>query len=155
MSDAAPSAASLRANDGRARGLVHPGAVVAIAILVVNDHLLKARYPGLVTGKVSDFAGLAFFPLFLQALAELAGARVSRRWLVACTVATGTVFAAVKTVDGANAAYAWIASWLLAPWAWARGAPWPPDVVLQQDATDLWALVALWLPWAWGRDRRA
>ncbi len=159
MSDPVPEAAAApartsRANDGRARGLLHPGALVAIATLVVNDHFLKHRVPGLLTGKLSDFAGLAFFPLFLQALAELAGARVSRAWLAGCTVATGLLLAAVKTLPWANAAYVWLAGWLLAPWAWARGANWPPEVVLHQDATDLWALAALWLPWAWGRDRR-
>ena len=31
----------------------------------MNDHVLKHACPGVVTGKLSDFAGLFFFPLFL------------------------------------------------------------------------------------------
>ena len=39
--------------------------LVAVAVLVSNDHVLKQHFPGLITGKLSDFAGLFFFPLFL------------------------------------------------------------------------------------------
>ncbi len=28
-----------------------------VVVLAVNDHILKARFPGTVTGKLSDFAG--------------------------------------------------------------------------------------------------
>ena len=38
--------------------------------MIVNDRVLKVRYPSEVTGKLSDFAGLVFFPLFLVAAAE-------------------------------------------------------------------------------------
>jgi hypothetical protein len=40
--------------------------VVALAVLIVNDALLKQAYPGFITGKLSDFAGLAVvaLPLF-------------------------------------------------------------------------------------------
>ena len=41
--------------------------VLALAVLLINDSLLKFEYPGLVTGKLSDFAGLAVIalPLFV------------------------------------------------------------------------------------------
>lgn len=42
--------------------LVHPVTVFATALLIVNDHLLKAAYPGWVTGKLSDVAGLVMAP---------------------------------------------------------------------------------------------
>ncbi|HET7501896.1 MAG TPA: hypothetical protein VFK02_12855 [Kofleriaceae bacterium] len=42
------------------RALTRPIAIAAIALLVVNDHVLKAAYPGFVTGKLSDFAGMMF-----------------------------------------------------------------------------------------------
>lgn len=151
---AGDSPALRRPNDGRGHGLVHPGAVAAILLLVVNDHVLKGSYPGVVTGKLSDFAGLAFFPLLLQALLELAGARVSRRVLGGCIVASGLLMVAVKTLPWANEAYIRAAGWLLAPWAWVRGEPWPPVVRLEMDPTDLWALLALALAWHWGRGRR-
>lgn len=40
--------------------------LLALVLLLVNDHLLKQAYPGLVTGKLSDFAGIAVLalPLF-------------------------------------------------------------------------------------------
>jgi len=40
--------------------------VAALALLIVNDALLKQAYPGFITGKLSDFAGLAVvaLPLF-------------------------------------------------------------------------------------------
>ena len=40
--------------------------VLALAVLLVNDALLKQAYPGFITGKLSDFAGFAVvaLPLF-------------------------------------------------------------------------------------------
>ena len=40
--------------------------VLALVLLLVNDWLLKQAYPGLITGKLSDFAGIAVvaLPLF-------------------------------------------------------------------------------------------
>jgi hypothetical protein len=32
------------------RGLLHPGALVSIVLLVANDHWFKAAAPGLITG---------------------------------------------------------------------------------------------------------
>lgn len=37
----------------------------------MNDHVLKATWPGVVTGKISDFAGLLYFPLLLASLYEI------------------------------------------------------------------------------------
>jgi hypothetical protein len=50
--------------------LVHPLPVGAMVVLGLNDHWLKGSgwLPAWVTGKVSDFAGLLFFPFFLTAL---------------------------------------------------------------------------------------
>lgn len=39
--------------------------VAALLVLVTNDHVLKAVWPGMVTGKLSDFAGLFAFAIFL------------------------------------------------------------------------------------------
>ncbi len=50
------------------RCLQHPATWLSIALLLVNDHVLKVLYPSWITGKLSDFAGLFFFP-FLLALA--------------------------------------------------------------------------------------
>ena len=50
--------------------LAHPLSLVALTLLVLNDHFLKGAglLPGWVTGKLSDFAGLIFFPLLLTSL---------------------------------------------------------------------------------------
>ena len=42
----------------------------AVIITALNDHLFKASFPGVITGKVSDFAGLFFLPFFLCAIFE-------------------------------------------------------------------------------------
>ncbi len=109
-------------------------------LLALNDHGWKDAFPGLVTGKVSDFAGLAFFPLLLQGLVETVTRRADRRVLLACGIATGLVFAAVKTTTLGGLAYQWGLGLLQAPW----NGSWRP-VSLVQDATDLIALPAIGL----------
>ena len=51
---------------------VHPWPLLAMLMLGINDHLLKGSgwLPGWVTGKLSDFAGLFWFPLFVTALLD-------------------------------------------------------------------------------------
>lgn len=48
--------------------LTHPYVLFALGLTALNDHYFKFAYPGFLTGKLSDFAGLFFFPLFLHAL---------------------------------------------------------------------------------------
>jgi hypothetical protein len=52
--------------------LGHPATVVATFALPVNDHLLKSLWPGLVTGKLSDVAGLLVAPPLLALAFSLA-----------------------------------------------------------------------------------
>jgi hypothetical protein len=40
--------------------------IVGLVILLLNDHFLKAQFGNWFTGKLSDFAGLLIFPLFLK-----------------------------------------------------------------------------------------
>ena len=40
------------------RALASPAAIASLLLLLVNDHVLKQAWPGVVTGKLSDFAGL-------------------------------------------------------------------------------------------------
>jgi len=42
--------------------------ITSVAVLVVNDFYLKSSFPGFITGKLSDFAGLFAFPLFFSLL---------------------------------------------------------------------------------------
>ena len=49
---------------------LHPISLAALIMLAINDHILKqaAVLPGWLTGKLSDFCGLVFFPLLVVAL---------------------------------------------------------------------------------------
>jgi hypothetical protein len=40
--------------------------------MALNDHYLKRAFPGWLSGKLSDYLGMFYFPLFLCALACLA-----------------------------------------------------------------------------------
>lgn len=51
------------------RGIFSVWAVAAFAVLVLNDHVLKVACPSVVTGKLSDFAGLFLFPVVCGAFA--------------------------------------------------------------------------------------
>lgn len=74
--------------------LLHPLFVAALITLVVNDHVLKGAglLPSVVTGKLSDVAGLLVAP---AVLAWLVRARTERGWLLA-HVAVGTGFALLQ-----------------------------------------------------------
>ncbi|MBL8918970.1 MAG: hypothetical protein JNJ54_08945 [Myxococcaceae bacterium] len=149
-------------------GLLHPVALVAMAVLALNDHWGKAAWPGLLTGKLSDVAGLLFFPLALQALWEVLSARGTRRWapsrtvLVVAAVTTAVGFALVKLSPLAGEVYRSTFGALRWPLdagvAVVRGAPVPAPakVMLTQDATDLVALPAILLATliGWGRAAR-
>lgn len=92
-------------------GLLHPVALGAVAVLVVNDHVLKAAFPGVITGKLSDFAGMLFFPVMLQSAAEWLGVApwADRRVAWACAAITAVGFAAVKTWTPAADAFGTLA----------------------------------------------
>ena len=91
--------------------LLHPVPLFALATLILNDHVLKQRYSGWVTGKLSDVAGMVVFPLFLLAIIDVitrlfGAAQLQRdRVLLACAFATAIVFCAVKTWAPATAFY--------------------------------------------------
>jgi hypothetical protein len=147
-----------RARSGDA--LLSPAAVLAVAVLLVNDHVLKRAYPGWVTGKLSDVAGLVFFPLLLVSAWELCARRApSLRALAVACAATALVFVAVKLWPPAGACYRWglaVAQWpfrALAALGRGAGLPSLAPVSLVRDPTDLLALPALALAWAAGRRR--
>ncbi|MEW6084164.1 MAG: hypothetical protein AB1607_06180 [Chloroflexota bacterium] len=49
------------------RCLQHPVTLLSITLLLLNDHVLKVISPSWLTGKLSDFAGLFFFPFIVAA----------------------------------------------------------------------------------------
>ena len=81
------------------REFARPVPLAAAGVLALNDHVLKGAgvLPAWVTGKLSDFAGLFFFPVLLFALSAFVHPprhRLHRATILG--VATGAVFAAVK-----------------------------------------------------------
>lgn len=111
--------------------LYRPLPMLAIGVLALNDHVLKGAglLPGWLTGKLSDVAGLFFFPVFLVALARQ---RIRRTMAAAAAVVlTGIAFAAVKTSSVAN-------TWVSGNWGTVR-----------LDPTDLLALPALAASFCW------
>ncbi|MET8263377.1 hypothetical protein ABZU92_05205 [Micromonospora arida] len=124
--------------------LCHPATVFALVLLLVNDHVLKAAFPGLVTGKLSDVAGLVLAPPLVAVLLTLLVPRLpSRAAAVAGLVAVGVGFAVVKSSGYAAE---------LASSAWTVLAG--PSLV-RADWTDLLTLPALGLAWwSWTRSRR-
>jgi hypothetical protein len=126
----------------RGDGILHPVTLGALGLLLLNDHVLKAAYPGLITGKLSDVAGMIFFPSLLVALGEVVlRLRSSRALVVGCVCATGFVFALTKSWEPAADVYRVALGLLQAPF---RGGCAPVRFVC--DPTDLVALPALLVP---------
>ncbi|MDQ3176342.1 MAG: hypothetical protein M3Q72_02190 [Actinomycetota bacterium] len=108
----------------RSAFLIHPVFTGALALLLINDQLLKHRYSGVVTGKLSDVAGVV---LIAVALSVVGGWRFG-------VAATAVGFVALKTL-------APVAE-LVAPLLGG---------VTRRDPTDLVALVVLVPVGAWLR----
>lgn len=140
--------------------LVRPWPVLALVVLALNDHVLKGSglVPNVVSGKLSDFAGLFYFPLLVVTLVNLTSttlARVLRRaalpllgattaqLAVACG-ATALVFAAIKISHDARDVYARVVATL----QWWHDAPRVSVVV---DPSDLVALPMCALAFVFGR----
>lgn len=131
---------------------LHPIPLLAAAVLGVNDHVLKGSglLPGWLTGKLSDLAGLLFFPLLataaadtlLYGIARATGAAIDfslRRWKLFVAVAvTAAAFAALELSPAWQAFYVRTLGRLGFPSA------------TTPDPTDLLALVMLAPAWALG-----
>lgn len=127
---------------GWAAPLVHPLPLAAVLLLAINDHWLKGAelLPQALTGKLSDFAGLFYFPLLLVALVRGGAALLGRAqprasgWAALIAIAaTGLVFAAAKLSLAVN-------GFLSTHWGH-----------MERDASDLAALIMLAPAWLWLR----
>jgi len=130
--------------------LLAPLPLACLAVLAINDWILKpTSLPHWFTGKLSDFAGLAVFPLVATAgfdilmwIAWRLGAPIDftlRRWkLTAAIGLTGGVFALMKLVPD-------VAVTVARAIGFAFG-----DAYVMPDPTDLIALPALGFAWWWG-----
>jgi len=86
-----------------------PLTVVTIALLILNDHYLKQKFANIITGKLSDFCGLYFFPLLVLAFITI-GVRLFQiknnqqfkpKWthLIVIIVFTYSIFASLQLSD--------------------------------------------------------
>jgi hypothetical protein len=117
------------------RALTHPAALLAVSLLLLNDHLLKRVVPSVLTGKLSDLAGLVFFPMLATMLVAGLLRLRSRHsaWAAGIVFAlTGALFAVLKAVAPVNA----VALALADRWLGIR-------LQLALDPSDLWALAVL------------
>jgi hypothetical protein len=138
-----PDLARGRPIAGALAWLAHPVTVVAIGLLLLNDHVLKVVWPGWITGKLSDVAGLVMAPPLLGVVIAVVAPRLGtvRRSALAVGL-VGVGFAAVK---GFEPAAAWASTW----WSVVNG----PSVV-RSDVTDLLAVPALGIAWWTSRSGR-
>jgi hypothetical protein len=120
------------------RGLCHPITLLSIFVLVINDHLLKFYCPSMLTGKLSDFAGLFFFPFLLAAILSIfmegLGLKSHKIGGLAFWV-TALGFTLIKIHPASNALVEQALTPLLGM------------VRISRDPTDLIALSILWPAW--------
>jgi hypothetical protein len=118
--------------------------LVALAVLWLNDHVWKMDHPGLLTGKLSDFAGLFMLPIVVDGVLRRVGLE-SRRATLLVTALGALWFALANLWAPAQLAYAWTFGALRSLVTASAVHP----VVLTPDATDLLALpmvgIGLWL----------
>jgi hypothetical protein len=118
------------------KSIAHPISLVAIATVLINDHILRQIAPSWLTGKLSDFTWLIFAPFLLAAmLAWLIPQHLNRRteitgWI--SIVLTGLIFGLAKTIPFFHS----IAVQVLETF---NG--WPNNLLI--DPTDLLTLPAL------------
>ena len=128
--------------------LIHPLTLSALALMWLNDTVLRLLWPSWWTGKLSDFAWLIIAPLLLAVVFALflPLSMRSRKldWSLALALGmTGAAFTLVKVVPAANILATRIMSVLLGQ---------PP--ALAPDPGDLLALPALGLvAWLWLRPQ--
>lgn len=138
-----PRAAALR---------THPIVLASLVVLIVNDHVLKARWPGPVTGLASDIAGLVLLPAAIVLALDAARTRaVTNRTAVRVASVVAFGFAAVELLPAADTAYELglgIAGWPVRA-LFGSGSL---RVAATADPFDLVALpAALVVPWLWAK----
>ncbi|MBN1120012.1 MAG: hypothetical protein JXJ17_02950 [Anaerolineae bacterium] len=126
------------------RALSHPVMLCAIGLMLLNDHLLRLNWPSWWTGKLSDVAWLAFFPLVLAAVLSLIFPRREKAVEIGAITLTGFVFTLGKTIPAIHALIVAALEMVL-----------PYPIGLRLDPTDLIALPALLIGWwVWEQSAR-
>lgn len=117
----------------------HPVTWVSIFALLINDHLLKPAYPSWFTGKISDFAGIFFFPFIVAAVLSIIFRKFDFTIRTTGQFAFGFVaiwFTLLKTFPLANKLTAELTSMIVGF-----------QTIFILDATDLISLIVLIPAW--------
>ena len=137
--------------------MLHPVVLGALALWLLNDHLLKDAAPGPLAGKLSDVAGLIVVPASVASAVELWRARrpswtAAPRWLAGAALATAALLIAINLSPAA--AWLWQHALAAAQWpfrlfaALAEGHPAPELLPVHHtlDPTDALTAPAALLP---------
>jgi hypothetical protein len=113
--------------------LRHPLVLLSLVLTLLNDQYLKYQYPGFLTGKLSDFAGLFYFPFFLYAVSVFLRhpnqqhSQISLRGFAVCLVVTEILFVLLK-YTALRAEFVQLFSWYFF------------KIEITPDISDMWAL---------------
>jgi len=76
---------------------------MAVILMAINDHYLKFLFHNWFTGKLSDFLGLFYFPLFLSAVICLFKyKKLTSKILITSIIITDILFIGIKTNHSFN-----------------------------------------------------
>ncbi|MEE2786536.1 MAG: hypothetical protein VX589_04290 [Myxococcota bacterium] len=144
--------------------LRHPLIVGLLLLWALNDHVFKAYFANQWTGKISDFAGLAVFPLIPLSAYEISCALLGREprcrhWVLWLSlVGTGTFMVGINISEAWANVYTQglsLAQWpFRAVWGLIADGTIPERANLKvtMDPTDLWTLPALSIAWWLGKS---
>jgi hypothetical protein len=85
--------------------LKHPLVIGALILTFLNDHFLKHQFHNFLTGKISDFTGIFYFPLFIYALCVFIKSPlvrhnyINKTGLLICILVTDVLFLAFKYTE--------------------------------------------------------
>ncbi|WP_194778631.1 hypothetical protein [Pararhodonellum marinum] len=102
--------------------ILHPVFIICLLILISNDFYLKANFGNGLTGKLSDFAGLIVFSIFIAFLVP-----ITKKWI---SLVTGILFIIWKTP-------------FVTPFIEIFNKTFPFQIQRVVDYSDFWALLCL------------
>ena len=75
---------------------INPLVLSTVFLTALNDHYLKYKYPGIITGKISDFTGLFYFSLFVVAVVLYVQTIVNRK---TCVLSQRLLLGSIISID--------------------------------------------------------
>ena len=113
-----------------------PAPLAAVALMALNDHVLKAYFHNALTGKLSDLAACFFLPALVSGVLGLMMPTRPTWRLTFGALITAATFVLIELSDTGGGVFALVTTTLGAPLGIHR-------VVLTRDLTDLFALAMI------------